>query len=102
MVLSEIEEKILLAVYNMKLNAGEKIETNSLGLKETNGDDKKREFAFYCINLQRFGFISIPKSAYIEGGREHPKYHNSMNILWPEHLEIETPGIEYVEKKLLT
>ncbi len=100
MLLSAIEEKILLAIYNAKTNGGKKVELSDFELTEKDPKEQSHEFAYYCQNLYRLGLIKDPDSSFAKGGDEHPKYFNRAIIAWPESLDIEKPGIEYVEKNI--
>ena len=100
MLLSDIEEKILLAIYNAKVNGGKKVEIKDFDLVETDPIEQTHEFAYYCENLQRYGLISNVNKAFATGGGMHPKYHNRAIVPWPEDLDIIKEGCEYVEKHI--
>lgn len=102
MLLSDIEEKILLAIYNARVNGGKKVEIDDFDLVETDPIERTHEFAYYCENLQRLRLISGVEKAFATGGMKHPKYHNRVMVPWPEELDITDKGCEYVEKKIAT
>lgn len=100
MLLTDIEEKILLAIYSAKVNGGKKVEIKDFDLVETDPTEQTHEFAYYCKNLERYGLIENIDKAFATGGSEHPKYNNNAIIAWPEALDITKAGTEYVEKNI--
>ncbi|SDM17699.1 hypothetical protein [Bacillus sp. OK048] len=87
---------ILKAYYDKKMFS-KKIE-----FKETDFEYGRHEAAFYLSNLERDGLLEFDGEVIRTGGQRHPKYNNSVSMIWWSNADITRDGeIELKENGLI-
>jgi hypothetical protein len=88
--------KILKAYYDKK------IFSTKVELKESDFEDGRHEAAFYLSSLERDGFLEFDGEVIRTGGQRHPKYNNSVAMIWWSSAHITRSGeLELREKGII-
>jgi len=99
MELSKLEIELLLDIYEMDINLGERINENSYELIEQDPKERRQEFIHYLLKLKRFGRIDFDESkTFVCGGIRSEKYRTNVVMIWPENIHILEKGIQEVEE----
>ncbi|UYL93731.1 hypothetical protein NIIg32_gp69 [Parageobacillus phage vB_PtoS_NIIg3.2] len=95
MELQKIDIDLLQAIYKKDFEGGE------LNFKDL-GFENDHHAAYHLERLKNYGYIRFDGQAIVPGGQRHPKYKNSVAMIWKENIHIEPKGIELVQKENAT
>ncbi|CRK83316.1 hypothetical protein [Neobacillus massiliamazoniensis] len=92
-MLNELDIKILIALYQMHLTYGNKLNFSELGF------ENYQHVAYHLNKLRNLDYIHFNENdVYHTGELNHEKYKNNVVMIWFEKIEIAFKGIEEVEK----
>lgn len=97
-MLSQVEIKLLLDIYDMDINNGARLHDREYDLKDKDTMDSKYEFASYLLKLERLEYIQLDKGAILTGGMQNHKYRNNVIMYFDEKIHIKDKGIKFVQE----